>query len=97
VELPLVDNGHGLKPISIIKYSDKHGNSASGQEVSYAKDSNTTYTAMLQGQSRHWASLYALFSSKLEWEIARWAKTCGPSSTAVSNLLGIKGVSSPAS
>jgi hypothetical protein len=35
---------------------------------------------------------YVPFSSKLEWEIARWAKFRGPSSTAVSELMGIEGV-----
>jgi hypothetical protein len=37
--------------------------------------------------------IYAPFASELEWEFARWAKLRGPSSTAVTELLGIKGVS----
>ncbi|KAI0074312.1 hypothetical protein K474DRAFT_1716561 [Panus rudis PR-1116 ss-1] len=32
---------------------------------------------------------YAPFKSKLDWEVARWAKLHGPSSTAVSELLSI--------
>ncbi|KAI0070092.1 hypothetical protein K474DRAFT_1744707 [Panus rudis PR-1116 ss-1] len=32
---------------------------------------------------------YAPFKSKLDWEVARWAKLRGPSSTAVSELLSI--------
>jgi hypothetical protein len=36
---------------------------------------------------------YAPFTSKLDWEIARWAKLRGPSSTATSELLKIAGVS----
>ncbi|KAM6499612.1 hypothetical protein JOM56_005120 [Amanita muscaria] len=35
---------------------------------------------------------YAPFSSKLDWEIARWAKLHGPSSAAVTELLQIEGV-----
>ncbi|TFK58772.1 hypothetical protein BDN72DRAFT_727464, partial [Pluteus cervinus] len=35
---------------------------------------------------------YAPFCSKLEWEIAQWAKTRGPGSTAFTDLLAIEGV-----
>ena len=38
-------------------------------------------------------SEWAPFSTRLEWEIARWAKLRGPSSTALSELLQIDGVS----
>jgi hypothetical protein len=38
-------------------------------------------------------NLYAPFTSKLDWEIARWAKLRGPSSTAMSELLKVEGVS----
>jgi hypothetical protein len=37
--------------------------------------------------------IYAPFSSELEWDIAQWAKKRGPSSTALTELLQIKGVS----
>lgn len=36
---------------------------------------------------------WAPFSTRVEWEIARWAKLRGPSSTALSELLKITGVS----
>lgn len=36
---------------------------------------------------------YAPFLSKVDWEFARWAKTRGPGSTAVTELLSIKEVS----
>ena len=36
---------------------------------------------------------WAPFSSRTEWELARWAKLRGPSSTAMSELLKIDGVS----
>ncbi|KAF8869819.1 hypothetical protein BD779DRAFT_1479404 [Infundibulicybe gibba] len=35
---------------------------------------------------------YAPFISKLDWEVARWAKLRGPGSTAVSDLLAIEGI-----
>ncbi|KIY46423.1 hypothetical protein FISHEDRAFT_60390 [Fistulina hepatica ATCC 64428] len=39
------------------------------------------------------ANIYYLFVSKLEWEFAHWAKLCGPSSTAATELLSIEGLS----
>ena len=36
---------------------------------------------------------WAPFSTRTEWELARWAKLRGPSSTALSELLKIDGVS----
>ena len=38
-------------------------------------------------------NLYAPFASKVDWDFARWAKLRGPSSTAVSELLAVDGVS----
>jgi hypothetical protein len=38
-------------------------------------------------------SYWAPFKSKMEWEIARWAKLRGPGSTAFDDLLRIEGVS----
>ena len=35
---------------------------------------------------------WAPFQSRRDWEVARWAKSCGATSTAVSNLLAIPGV-----
>ncbi|KAG2047149.1 hypothetical protein BDR06DRAFT_985315 [Suillus hirtellus] len=37
-------------------------------------------------------NIYALFASKIDWEMARWAKLRGPSSTVFSDLLSIKGL-----
>ena len=39
------------------------------------------------------ANPFAPFLSKMEWEIAQWAKLRGPGSTAFSELIGIDGVS----
>jgi hypothetical protein len=35
---------------------------------------------------------YVPFRSRLDWDIARWAKMHGPSSSAVTKLLEIEGV-----
>lgn len=39
-------------------------------------------------------NIYAPFGSRMEWEIARWAKLSGPSATAFSELIKIDGVRS---
>jgi len=38
-------------------------------------------------------NVWAPFASKIDWEIAMWAKLRGPSSTAISELLKVEGVS----
>lgn len=38
-------------------------------------------------------NIYAPFASQLEWELARWAKIRGPSSTSFTELMAIDGVS----
>ena len=47
-------------------------------------------------ESYQWAignnNSYAPFRSKLDWDIAKWAKLRGPSSSAVTELLEIEGV-----
>ena len=40
-------------------------------------------------------SLWAPFQSRLDWDVARWAKLSGQTSTAMSELLAIPGVSVP--
>jgi len=39
-------------------------------------------------------NVYAPFASRIDWEFAKWAKSCGVSSRAVTNLLAIEGVCS---
>jgi hypothetical protein len=52
---------------------------------------NASYTLNVANAEN--SSLYHPFSSKLEWEIAHWAKMRGPSSTAFNELIEIEGVS----
>lgn len=47
------------------------------------------------GNEENELSEWAPFSTRLEWEVACWAKLRGPSSTALSELLRIDGVSEP--
>ncbi|KAG2031354.1 hypothetical protein BDR03DRAFT_1016179 [Suillus americanus] len=39
------------------------------------------------------ADVYALFASQMDWDIAKWVKLCGASSTALTDLLEIDGLS----
>ncbi|KAG2118347.1 hypothetical protein BD769DRAFT_1629699 [Suillus cothurnatus] len=52
--------------------------------------SNATYHAQLNGSGTD--NIYAPFTSKLDWEMAQWAKLQGPSSTAFSELISIEGL-----
>ncbi|KAG1735801.1 hypothetical protein EDB19DRAFT_1830151 [Suillus lakei] len=51
--------------------------------------SNATYYAQLNDSSAD--NIYAPFASKLDWEMAQWAKLRGSSSTAFSELISIDG------
>ncbi|TEB26123.1 hypothetical protein FA13DRAFT_1636578, partial [Coprinellus micaceus] len=56
------------------------------------EDSSPEHTKYQQALNSPASNTYHPFQSHLEWEFARWAKFRGPSSTAVSELLGIEGV-----
>lgn len=74
---------------TVVHYPDRRA----GQPINPTKQSsNVTYCAQLDGSGAD--NAYAPFASKLDWEMARWAKLRGPSSTAFSELISIEGVSS---
>jgi len=50
---------------------------------------NESYFKAINNSQNPWAP----FLSKMDWEVARWAKLRGPGSTAMSDLLKIEGVS----
>ncbi|KAG2148846.1 hypothetical protein DEU56DRAFT_909161 [Suillus clintonianus] len=52
---------------------------------------NVEYGAHLSNAERD--NVYHPFASKMDWEVARWAKLRGLSSTSLSDLLAIQGVS----
>lgn len=73
---------------TIVRYPDIQA----GQPVDVIKQpSNATYHAQLDDSSAD--NIYAPFASKLDWDMARWAKLRGSSSTAFSELVSIEGVS----
>ncbi|KJA19341.1 hypothetical protein HYPSUDRAFT_1096163 [Hypholoma sublateritium FD-334 SS-4] len=77
----------GNKP-HIIRFNK--GNSAAGRTYPNTNciDANTLYTAQINDTGNS----YSPFRSKIEWEIALWAKMRGPSSTAFTELINIEGV-----
>lgn len=88
------------RPVIITPYTAV--SALAGQPVLFAPSPPTGYAAYASALAATMGgdtvgyelkSPYHPFLSKLEWEIARWAKTRSPSSTALSELLGIEGVS----
>ncbi|KAJ7046406.1 hypothetical protein C8F04DRAFT_1024813 [Mycena alexandri] len=79
------------KPI-IVKFTDTFPRSAAGRPMSsnVSKTSEETYKSSL-GSSTD-ANPYAPFNSKMDWEVAKWAKLRGSGSTAFTDLLHIDGV-----
>jgi hypothetical protein len=75
-------------PLQNRPYIVKFGGKAGAVFERGAEDANGQYLEGLGDEN----NLYAPFGSKLEWEIARWAKLRGPSSTAFTELMAIEGV-----
>ncbi|KAG1763892.1 hypothetical protein EV702DRAFT_1018819 [Suillus placidus] len=65
--------------------------SRAGQPISNNHTANVAYGAHLSNADQE--NTYHPFASKMDWEVARWAKLRGLSSTALSDLLAIEGVS----
>lgn len=55
------------------------------QHLAYTQYSHDLHTAEIPNE-------WAPFSTRMDWEVARWAKLRGPSSTALSELLKVDGV-----
>lgn len=70
----------------IVRYRRKRA----GEVLSRTENQYKTYR---KGLASSEDNRYAPFTSRLDWEFAKWAKTRGPGSTAVTELLQIKGVS----
>jgi len=78
----------GTKPAITVRYSDKYPRSRAGKVVGKNQSPDTRYLEEVDASLNFWAP----FKSKLDWEIAKWAKLCGAGSTAFSDLLAIEGV-----
>lgn len=96
------DNGDGVvnnraeieQPLKnrpfVVKFGGKAGTPMTENHAILTQDSDDLQYGSSLGNSD---IIYAPFSSRLEWEIDRWAKLRGPSSTAFSELMMIEGVS----
>ncbi|KAG2130636.1 uncharacterized protein EDB93DRAFT_1255833 [Suillus bovinus] len=73
--------------VHVVLYPDRRA----GQPIAQAEvqNVNAIYASNIDGTENP----YAPFHSQMDWEITQWAKLRGPSSTALSDLLSIDGVS----
>lgn len=76
------------KPI-IATFNNTEGCNAGAPVCTTNTEHEAYQNAMPEGTS---SNIFAPFSSEMEWMIADWAKTRGPSATAFTELLGIEGV-----
>lgn len=72
--------------IVIVPYPDAHAGMPTDGPP--AHDSNTIYGF----EAGNPDNIYAPFTSQMDWDVAKWAKLRGPSSTAFTELLAIDGV-----
>jgi len=78
--------------LTIQLFNDRPDHNAGAPLENATKTSYETYQDALP-KANAIPNIWAPFASKIDWEIARWAKLRGPSSTALSELLKVKGVS----
>jgi hypothetical protein len=76
------------QPPHIQHFNDIYLRARAGTCIGSVPNRNDSYQSRLRDDKNLWAP----FSSQIDWEIARWAKLRGPSSTAFSDLLAIEGV-----
>jgi hypothetical protein len=69
-------------------FNDKYAHAHASLRIGGEQDTNSQYQAGMLNRINTWSP----FLSRLDWEVARWAKLRGPSSTAFSELLAIDGV-----
>lgn len=65
-------------------------NPRAGKPVHSANSTNNAYATLLGNNSD--SNPFHPFASKLDWEVAKWAKLQGPSSSSLKDLLKIEGV-----
>lgn len=86
---PSADHNHLRQPPTHVEHFGGHaGTPVSSPTVGTA----TGYAAYSQKVDETQANPWAPFTSRVDWEVARWAKLRGSGSTAFSDLLAIEGV-----
>ena len=73
-------------------FNDRPDRNAGAPLEDMTKTSYETYQDALP-KANSVPNIWEPFASKIDWEIAMWAKLRGPSSTALSELLNVEGVS----
>lgn len=87
-ERVIIGDGHGVKPAVIVRYTDKYPTSAAGGVLTQEEAIDRRYRDVVSGKDNPWAP----FKSKMDWEVALWAKLRGAGSTAFTDLLSVGGV-----
>ena len=78
------------KPVVVQHFKDQFQDSKAGEPIRiHAQSRSKTHQS---GSVDSDTNPYAPFVDRINWEIAKWAKLRGPSSTAFSELLNINGV-----
>ncbi|KAJ3520504.1 hypothetical protein NMY22_g12728 [Coprinellus aureogranulatus] len=75
-------------PVVRKTYSSMYPSKKPGQPLEFRDATDEQYSKAVDSASGLWAP----FNSRMDWEIAKWAKLRGPGSTAFSDLLAIPGV-----
>lgn len=89
-----------FRPARVVKFNDVVTHAMAGcpcrqlpgEETAHGAAAYTQFTRDVQALSRC-EGAFAPFLSRLDWEVACWAKTRGPGSNALDDLLRIDGVS----
>lgn len=84
-ESVLIGDGHGIQAKSTVHYNDLHPASRAGEPIQQDETMDACYAHAVNGESNMWA----LFRTRVDWEVAQWAKLRAPGSTAFSDLLSI--------
>ena len=77
------------QPVTVVKYPDQSAGSPVNNPTHLSNSMKDYGSNFAQSENNP----YAPFANKRNWDIARWAKLRGPSSNALTELLGIEGVS----
>ncbi|KZT64605.1 hypothetical protein DAEQUDRAFT_678329 [Daedalea quercina L-15889] len=75
-------------PLHVVSFGGEAGKAIEGSTPSAFSGYKLYASEVDPGEK----NLYAPFASRLDWELAQWAKLRGPSSTAFTELLAIEGV-----
>ncbi|EPQ50619.1 hypothetical protein GLOTRDRAFT_50393 [Gloeophyllum trabeum ATCC 11539] len=86
------DRAHAEESLRKQPVIEKFELGAAGAPIREAGARVHAYSEYMEGTHRSEENPWAPFASKLDWELARWAKLRGPSSTALTELLQIEGV-----